>query len=706
MADTNLSLDALLLAQQQARIRTSMAGGKTGREMAAEVSRFEQRNAADRAKKAAEQPQDAFGQALAAIANVLPGVAMMPEASRNAVMQGAVDGGTLGMSSPVIAGATSMMTGQPYSTALQERQDAARNMKAGAPYTSLATEVATSLVPSELIGRGAAKLSGKLLGDVADKPVSKFLTQGSAASAQGAGYSAGTGEGDPWSSGILAGLLGGAGGIFAPMSKAAKEESMGRQSADLLFGSETNAALGRGPGTGAPNLTTGELQNARSVLGPDATIADLNPILSAKVGSTITQDTLSSAAPLRAVTLERDIPAMLGQEIDAAVGSAFGSVAGKEARDAAFAQAGQAYEAAKSTMRSDGFAVDADFLRTQLQAAFIRDGIKPTSSFASARDKMLSELDLMTGKVPAKYDSKGKLISTGKAGKPELSVDEALALKKEFDMLISQTAPDKSVPKEVRAAVIEAKNTLNDQLRAHPEFDKAATMFSDEIDVINAEEFAKQVFSSNTSAADLAKMYAKMSDMEKAAVGRGARDVMQAKFLDKPGGEASLTKRLSSSRVDKATLDKMETVFGPDVVDKLQLAADKAAAYTKTASNVESGVVSASKAEARGVGSTDGIGNAADTATIVSQGAQNRWSGGALAGAARRQFVERQKAQWADVQRKTLEMAGATGSAADANIEALMGYLANAGKALPASGAGAAAGMPAAVTYGAFSGPQ
>jgi hypothetical protein len=354
-------------------------------------------------------------------------------------------------------------------------------------------------------------------------------------------------------------------------------------------------------------------------------------------------------------------------------------------------------------MRDEGFEVDHEALRDTIESAFTRQGVT-TSSFAAARDRMLNELDGITGYRPPKYNKKGELVDEGDPGRP-LTVDEALALKKEFDFLISERDPSKSVPREVRAVIIDTKNALNDELKLNPKFSEAAKIYADEFDVQNAEQFALEVFRGNYSADDFAKLYGKMSDLEKQAVARAARDEIQVRFIEKPGGTERFARRVGPTQ-DAAFTQKLDTVFGTKAVDKLYEAAMRARAFGGTAQTLDEISAAAMEKSAQGVGGTRQLGNIADILTVAQQAAQGRATSGATAGAVRRLFVEGKKASNEAVQREMLGYLGQQGQSADEALMEMMFYLYGGKPPRIGMGTGAGIGGAAATGFAAGEGPQ
>ncbi len=678
---------------------------------AQDVNRFVAGRRAEEAaalgKRAAERPMSFTDQVLADAAGMMiPGFGFTtPEKTKAAIGEGM----SLGLSSPVGAAVdyvSNYLTGapsQPYGDLLAQRQDEARVRRASAPYSATGAELVSAVGVGGPLARGATSLLAKAAPSAAYSPAGQFVAQGGASALQGAAQSAATGEGDPWTTGILAGVLGGTVGAAFPLTGAAATDAAKREAADRLAGPTMSAALGR---ESDRPLDVFDLLARRQELGPQATVADLDPLFAVAAEGAMTPRTAAAAAPLIAATSSRTRPIadMLMDDIDAAIGPSYGKVARAEDRAAIIGGARQQYDTALADMRANGFEVDAVALRDQLESAFTKQGVT-TSSFKKARDRMIAELDGITGYREPRFNKKGKLVDEGDPGSPYLDVDEALALKKEFDMMVSSRDPSKSVEGEVRATVIDSKNALNDQLKQHPGFAVAAKVYADEFDVQNAEKFASEVFKGNYSADDFVKLYDKMSDLEKQAVARAARDEIQTKFLDKPGGATAFSRRVGPTQ-DAAFTQKLDKVFGEKAVDKLYTAAMRARAFGETSKVMDLAGKQTVLDTARGVNASSGVGSLADKFTILQQAMQGRATSGATAGAMRRLFVEGKKAANADVQRQVLGYAGKQGEDADAAIMEIMSYLYGTSAPRISSTAGGAVGGGAGALLNALTGPK
>lgn len=618
------------------------------------------------------------------------------------------EGMTLGLPSAGMAAIDTMtgfLTGEgpEFGEALQGRQDEARFRKAYAPYSATVGELTAGIG----VGAGLGKLAQAGLGAVAPQfastPAGAFLSQGAAGAAESGAYSAVTGEGDPLTSALIGGIVGGTAGAGLPLTGGAAQDAARREAADRMFGPTFNAAIGR---EADRPIDIMDVLARRRELGPQATIADLDPLLGVMAEGAMNPRTAEAAAPLIAAAGSRTRPVadILIDDIDAAIGPSYGKVARAEDRAAIIQDAQQKYDLALREMRDQGFSVDAATLRDTIESAFERQGVT-TSSFAAARNRMLDELDGLTGYRPPRYNKKGELVDPGDPGKPALTVDEALALKKEFDILVRPDAPAGSVPREVRAVIIDTKNALNDQLKSNPKFADAARIYADEFDVQNAEKFASEVFRGNYSADDFAKLYDKMSDLEKQAVARAARDEIQIKFFDKAGGVERFARRVGPTQ-DAAFTQKLDTIFGTKAVDALYEAAMRARAFGETSKVVDEAARRTVEDAAKGVGAGRSLGNIADILTVAQQSAQGRMTSGATAGAVRRLFLEGKKANTADVQREMLGYLGQQGQSADEALMEIMSFLYGTAPPRMATGAGAATGSGAAIGLGAAEGPQ
>lgn len=699
MAETDLNLSVEIARAQAAAARAKKL--KTTREVpeyATEVSRFAAQQRLEEQGAAAQRPFSALDYAY----QFLPIPASDP---RTKAAMG--EGFTLGLPSAALSAVdtlTGFLTGQEqsFAEALGQRQEEAQARRAYAPYSATAAELASGLGVGTMLGRAAQKGLSAALPAFASRPVGQAVSQGAAGAAEGAGYSAITGEGDPATAALFGGTVGAVTGAAMPLTGELATEAARREAAERLFGAEMNANLGRDPNR---PLDLFDVLSRRSELGPEATIADLDPLLGAMTSGAISPRTAEAAAPLIAAASSRTRPVadILIDDIDAAIGPSYGKVQRAEDRAAIIAGARTQYDEALTEMRDQGFEVDHTALRDTIESAFAKEGVT-TSSFAAARDRMLAELDNLSGYRPPRYNKKGELVDAGDPGRP-LTVDEALALKKEFDFLVAERDPAKSVPREVRAAVIDTKNALNEELKSNDKFAAAAKIYSDEFDIQNAEKFANEVFRGNYSADDFAKMYAKMSDLEKQAVARAARDEIQIKFFDKPGGTERFSRRVGPTQ-DAAFTKKLDTIFGTSAVDKLYDAAMRASAFGNTAKVVDAATMQAAEDVARGVGATRSLGNIADIATVGQQSAQGRFTSGATAGAVRRLFLEGKKASNEAVQREMLGYLGQQGKSADEALMEIMSYLYGTAPPRLVSGAGGAAGGAAGVGISGYTGPR
>lgn len=612
----------------------------------------------------------------------------------------------MGATSPAMAGIDTLIgyltgDGKSFGENLEQRQGEGRARKAYAPYTSTAVEMGTAVPIGGLAAKGLQTGLSQVLPRFATSPVGGATVQAATGAAEGAGYSAATGEGDPTTAALIGGGIGGILGGLLPATGEVATDAAKREAAERLFNPLT-AVTGRGA---ERPIDIFDVLARRQELGPQATIMDLDPAFRGSAEGAINPRTVEAAGPLftAAGSRPRPVDDILMDDIDAAIIPSYGEVARAEDRAARIAGAQQQYDEALTEMRGKGFEVDHEDLRATIESAFKRQGVT-TSSFAAARDRMLNELDGITGYRPPKYNKKGELVDEGDPGRP-LTVDEALALKKEFDFLISERDPSKSVPREVRAVIIDTKNALNDQLKSNPKFEAAAKVYADEFDIQNAEKFATEVFKGNYSADDFAKLYAKMSDLERGAVARAARDEIQLKFIEKPGGAERFSRRVGPTQ-DAAFTQKLDTIFGTKAVDKLYEAAMRAKAFGGTSATLDQLAGQSMKQTAEGVGGGRELGNIADIITVAQQAAQGRGTSGATAGAVRRLFLEGKKASNAQVQREMLGYLGQQGQSADEALMEMMSYLY--GNKPPRIGMGTGAGIGGALATGfaAGEGPQ
>ena len=666
---------------------------------AQDVSRFVASQRAEAAGKAAARPFSAMDYAY----QFLP-LPIADPRTKAAVGEGA----TLGVPSAGMAAIDAMtgfLTGEGpgFGEALQERQDEARLRKAYAPYAATAAEIGAGAGLGAGLGRLAQTALSAVAPQFASTPAGAFLSQGAAGAAESGAYSAVTGEGDPLTSALIGGIVGGTAGAVLPLTGGAAQDAARREAADRLFGPKFNAAIGR---EADQPIDIIDVLARRRELGPQATIADLDPMLGVAAEGAMNPRTAEAAASLIAAAGSRARPVsdILMDDIDAAIIPSYGKVARAEDRAVVIQDAQQKYDVALQEMRDQGFSVDAASLRDTIESAFTRQGVT-TSSFAAARNRMLNELDGITGYRPPRYNKKGKLVDPGDPGKPDLTVDEALALKKEFDILVRPDAPEGSVPREVRAVVIDTKNALNDQLKSNSKFADAARIYADEFDIQNAEKFALEVFRGNYSADDFSKLYGKMSDLEKQAVARAARDEIQVRFFEKPGGAERFARRVGPTQ-DAAFTQKLDTIFGTKAVDKLYEAAMRARAFGETSKVVDEAARRTVEDAAKGVGAGRSLGNIADILTVAQQSAQGRMTSGATAGAVRRLFLEGKKANTADVQREMLGYLGQQGQSADEALMEIMSYLYGTAPPRVVTGVGAATGAGATIGLGAAEGPQ
>jgi hypothetical protein len=703
MAETDLNLEIEIARARAAAARARRM--KTTREVpeyVAEVDRFTAQKRLEEQQAAQQQSAQRPFTALDYAFNALPIPALDPR-TKSAMGEGV----TLGVPSAGMAAVDTLAGfltggGPSFGEALGQRQDEARMRRAYDPMAATAGELVSGAAVGGALGRGAQRALGAALPTFAGRPVGQALTQGAAGAAEGAGYSAITGEGDPLTNALFGAALGGATGLVMPMTGEIAADDARRQAAERLFGAQMTANLGR---PAERPLDIIDLISRRRELGPEATIADLDPLLAQTARGAVTPRTGEAAAPLIAAASSRTRPVadILIDDIDAAIAPSYGKVARAEDRATIIAGARTKYDEALTEMRAEGFEVDHTALRDTIESAFAKEGVT-TSSFAAARNRMLAELDGLSGYRPPRYNEKGELVDEGDPGRP-LTVDEALALKKEFDFLVAERDPTKAVPREVRAAVIDTKNALNDELKSNDKFAAAAKIYADEFDVQNAEKFASEVFKGNYSADDFAKMYGKMSDLEKQAVARAARDEIQIRFFDKPGGAERFARRIGPTQ-DAAFTKKLDTIFGVKAGDKLYDAAMRARAFGETARAVDEAAGQSAFDIGRGVGVTRDLANIADVATIGQQSAQGRFTSGPVAGAMRRLFVESKKAGNEAVQRQMLGYLGQQGTAADEAIMEIMSYLYGTAPPRMVSGMGGAVGGAAGIGIGGYTGPE
>lgn len=594
--------------------------------------------------------------------------------------------------------------GPGFGENLKARQDEARLRKAYAPYAATATEIGVAAPIGGTMARGAQAALGTVLPRFAASPAGSAVAQGAAGAAEGAGYSAATGEGDPMTAALIGGGVGGALGAALPLTGQAAIDAAKREASERMFG-PLNVVTGRGA---ERPIDVIDVLARRRELGPQATIMDLDPAFRGAALGATNPRTIESAGPLftAAGIRQRPVDDILMDDLDAAIGPSYGKVARQEDREAIFQGANQQYNDALAEMRQQNFTVDAQALRADIESAFEKPGVNaPTSEYAAARDRMLAELDLQTGYRPPRYNKKGELTDPGDPGEPTINADTALQVKKSFDAMVTTADPAKSIDRQARAIAIDVKNALNDQLKANPKFAAAAKVYADEFDIQNAEKFAGEVFKGNYSADDFAKMYAKMSDMEKQAVARAARDEIQVRFIEKPGGGERFSRRVGPTQ-DAAFTQKLDTVFGQGAVDKLYEAAMRARAFGGTAKTLEDIGGTAMLKTAEGVGGGRQLGNIADIVTVAQQLAQGRGTSGATAGAVRRLFLEGKRASNEQVQQQMLGYLGKQGPAADESLMEIMSYLYGTAPPRMATGTGAAVGAGAATGFGAVEGPQ
>jgi hypothetical protein len=690
------------LARAQSSAKAKKRERETTREVPAyaqDVNRFVIAQREAKLAEAAERPLTALDYAYSAI--VPPSVTVDPRMS--AAMG---ESATMGLMNPAMAGIDTLIgyltgDGQSFGENLTQRQDEARMRKAYAPYTSTAVEMGVAAPIGGMAAKGLQAGLAQVLPRFATSPVGSATVQAATGAAEGAGYSAATGEGDPMTAALIGGGAGGILGGLLPATGEVAADAARREAAERLFNPLT-AVTGRGADR---PIDVFDVLARRQELGPEATIMDLDPAFRGSAARAVNPRTIEAAGPLftAAGGRARPVDDILMDDLDAAIGPSYGKVARQEDRAAIIGGAQQKYDEALTEMRDEGFEVDHESLRATIESAFTKQGVT-TSSFKAARDRMLNELDNLTGYRPAKFNDKGELVDEGDPGRP-LTVDEALALKKEFDFLIAERDPSKSVPREVRAAIIDTKNALNDELKANVKFADAAKIYADEFDVQNAEKFATEVFKGNYSADDFAKLFDKMSDLEKQAVARAARDEIQLRFIEKPGGAERFSRRVGPTQ-DAAFTQKLDTIFGTKAVDKLYEAAMRAKAFGGTAATLDQLAGQSMQQAAEGVGGGRNLGNIADIITVVQQAAQGRGTSGATAGAVRRLFLEGKKASNAEVQREMLGYLGAQGQTADEKLMEIMSYLYGTSPPRIGMGPGAGIGGALATGFAAGEGPQ
>lgn len=674
----------------------------------AAISRFDiaEREKANAAAQA--RPLTPYDYANVMVGSLLPGMSSVLATSGERGVSAIMDAAMLGAPQVAMAGidtVTDFLTGgdrpipqrnPTFGENLTARQEERRLRLSAAPAASLATEMAVSGLAGAGLGGLAARGMSTLFPRAANTGLGMAASQGAAGATEGALYSLATGEGDPTTSAIIGGGLGALGGLFAPMTGAAARDSARREAANRLFGPETNALLGRDPT--AP-IDPNDLLARRQELGPLATVADIDPLFGVAVRGAAGPETKQSMSNLISAASQRTRPVdeILTQDIEAAIGPSYGAVARQEDRAAILADASQKYTSAINEMEQTGFTVDANSLRDTIANGFSTRGVT-TSTPEAMRDRMTAELDRLTGYRPKRYNRQGKVIDPGNPGKPALTVTEALELKKEFDNMITTSDPTKSVKGQTRAAAIELKNFLNDQLKSNPTFADAARVYATEFDIDNARKFAREVFSptGEYNADDFAQLYSRMSDLEKQAVARAARDEMQTRFIEKPGGTERLARRVGPTQ-DAALTKKLDIVFGRAATDKLYEAALRANAFQGTADIVDNAATRAMESTARGVGGTGTIGSLADVGTVITQGGQGRFSSGATAGAVRRLLVGQRGAQNEAVQREMLSALGRQGDDADRAIMELTAYLNSVAPPRIMTGTGAGVGSAASV---------
>lgn len=635
------------------------------------------------------------------------GLSMIPGAynvAKDPRLSGAlVEGATLG-ARPVAASALDTALGfltgdgKSFGENLTEEQNTSQMRNRYAPVASMLASMGMGAGVGSLIGKGIQAAAGAVLPRALSyTPFGTAVTQGVGGAVEGYGQATATGEGDPTVAATLGGLGGFAGG-FLPMGGAAAKESAKAEAADILFGPQFNTAIGR---TSANQINEQELLSILQTLGPKATIADIDPMITASVGAAIRPRTAGSADALMAAASPRvrNADDILSDDLDAAIGNPYGKVARAENKADIIADARLKYDAALTKMNNNGFTVNVADLKDEIRGSF-----GGSIAEKKARADFLAELDNFTGYRPPTYNKAGKMTDAGNPGKTDLTVKEALNLKKAFDGRITSTAPETAIPKEIRADAIEVKNYLNDQLRADPDFAAAAKIYADEFDIENAQKLAVEVFRGNHSADDFAKMYTKLSAVEKDAVVRAARDEIQTRFLEKTGGAANLIRKLGPTQ-ESAFMQQLDTIFGQGRGDKLYEAAVRYKAFSGTGQAVEDAATTMMKNRVSGTGTGPNVGIIADKFTAISQALQGRATSGAEAGALRRLFLENQKAGTAKIQQALLEYAGKQGPAAEEAVRQLMEILARK-TPVGTSGIGGAVGGAVSPLYSANEGPQ
>lgn len=613
------------------------------------------------------------------------------------------EGATLG-ARPVAASALDTALGflsgdgKSFGENLTAEQNVSQERVRYAPWSATAAGMGTSAAAGMGIGKGVQMLAGKMLPEaLAYTPAATATWQGVGGAAEGYGQAKATGEGSPAVAATVGGIGGFLGGL-TPLFGAPAKEAAQKEAADILLGKPFNMAIARSPSN---PVTAAELTAIRQELGLQATIADIDSMLTASAGKAITPRTFESAGPLMeaASSRVRNAEDILSNDLDAAIGSPYGKVARAEDKANIIADAQLKYTAALAKMQNNGFTVNVSDLKDEIRGSF-----GGSIAEKKARSDFLAELDNFTGYRPPTYNKAGKMTNAGNPGKADLTVEEALNLKKAFDGRITSTAPETAIPKEIRADAIEIKNYLNDQLKADPDFAAAAKIYADEFDIENAQKLATEVFQGRHSADDFAKMYAKLSATEKDAVVRTARDEIQSRFLEKTGGATRFARQIGPTQ-DSAFMKTLDTIFGPGRGDKLYEAATRYNAFSKTSQTIDNAAEEMLKARVSGVGATQGIGNAADVTTIGVQSGQGRFSSGPVMGAMRRLFVENQKAGTTRMQQALLEMAGKQGPEADQAIADIM-RLITSGRATGTTGVGGAVGGATSSLYNANEGPQ
>ena len=665
------------------------------------VNRFRAQENERLRKEAANRPLTNFDRAAQLGLSVIPGAYNVAKDPR---LAGALaEGATLGVR-PVGAAALDTAlgfltgNGQSFRENLTEEQNVSQMRNRYAPVTSMLASMGTGAAAGSLIGKGVQAVAGALLPRaLAYTPFATAVTQGVGGAAEGYGHAKATGEGDPATAAMLGGLGGFAGG-FLPMTGTAAKKSAQAEAADILFGPQFNTAIGR---TSANPINEQELLSILQTLGPRATLADIDPMITASVGAAIRPRTAGSADELMAAASPRvrNADDILADDLDAAIGNPYGKVARAENKADIIADARLKYDAALAKMQNEGFTVNVADLKDEIRGSF-----GGSMAEKKARADFLAELNNFTGYRPPTYNKAGKMTDAGNPGKADLTVEEALNLKKAFDGRITSTAPDTAIPKEIRADAIEIKNYLNDQLKADPDFAAAAKIYADEFDIENAQKLAVEVFRGNHSVDDFAKIYAKLSAVEKDAVVRAARDEIQTRFLEKTGGAANLMRKLGPTQ-ESAFMQQLDTIFGQGRGDKLYEAAVRYKAFSGTGQTVEDAATTMMKNRVSGTGTGPNVGIIADKFTAVSQALAGRGTSGAEMGALRRLFLENQKAGTAKIQQALLEYAGKQGPAAEEAVRQLMEILARK-KPVGTSGIGGAVGGAVSPLYSANEGPQ